>query len=64
MAQGYAVMDEYELAMDWLENAVARGYIGYPHFAQHGVIWRRLDGNPRFRTLLEEVRREWERFEP
>ena len=64
MAECYAFIDEQDLALDWLENAVERGFINYPFLANHSKIFRTLDGNPRFGELLSRVRTAWEQFEP
>jgi serine/threonine protein kinase len=63
IAQCYALMGEHGRAIDWLENAVDRGYIDHPYFAEHGATWRRLGGNARFQALLDKVKPLWERFE-
>jgi serine/threonine protein kinase len=62
IADCYTFIDERELALDWIENAVDRGCINYPFWAKHNRIVRRLDGDPRFEKLLEKVKREWDAF--
>ena len=64
MAECYALADQHDAAIDWLENATQRGFIHYPYFSKHSKIFRRLDGNPRFQGLLDKIRTAWEQFDP
>ena len=64
VAARYALIDEEERAIDWLENASDRGFIHYPFLAEHSRVFRKLDDNPRFQRLLNKVRAAWEQFEP
>jgi hypothetical protein len=34
----YALLDEREQALDWLENAVNRGWTNYPDLKQHSSL--------------------------
>jgi tetratricopeptide (TPR) repeat protein len=52
-----------ETALDWLENAVNRGFINYPLVAKHDPFLKTLRGQPRYEALMERVRHEWESFE-
>ena len=63
VGESYAFAREQELAIDWLENAFARGFMNYPYLSQHSRILRTLDDNPRFQELLGRVRTAWEKFE-
>jgi hypothetical protein len=58
----YAFVNETERALDWLENAVQRGFIHYPFLSRPDVVYARLRGNPRFDALLERVKSAWARF--
>ncbi len=64
MGECYAFIGEEDLAIDWLENAFERGFINYPYLSKHSKIFRRLDDNTRFQTLLARVRTAWEQLEP
>jgi TolB-like protein/tRNA A-37 threonylcarbamoyl transferase component Bud32/cytochrome c-type biogenesis protein CcmH/NrfG len=64
MAIIYAIVDEREQALDWLENAVNRGFINYPFMSEHDPIFARFRSAPRFQRLMVRVKGEWERFEP
>jgi non-specific serine/threonine protein kinase len=59
----YAILDEREQALDWLENAVNRGWINYPYLSEYDPFLAKLRGDPRFQELMVRVKGEWERFE-
>jgi serine/threonine protein kinase/Tfp pilus assembly protein PilF len=63
VAHGYAMLDEKECAVDWLENAAKRGFINYPFLNEHDYIINNLREQPRFKKFMERVKREWEDFE-
>jgi tetratricopeptide (TPR) repeat protein len=52
-----------ETALDWLENAVERGFMHYPMLAEQDPFLAKLRGLPEYEALLERVKREWEEFE-
>jgi hypothetical protein len=54
---------ESELALDWLDNTVNRGFIPHPYFRDHEPFFGKLRGDQRFEALMERVKREWEPFE-
>jgi hypothetical protein len=49
--------------LDWLENAVDRGFICYPFLNEYDPFLERIRGEERFRQLMKRVKREWEEFE-
>lgn len=51
-----------EESLDWLENAVKRGFINYP-FMQCDPFLDNIRGEERFRKLMEWAKYEWEHFE-
>jgi non-specific serine/threonine protein kinase len=53
---------KYE-ALDWLENAVHKGFINYPFISEHDPFLKNIRSEPRFKKLMERVKREWENFE-
>ena len=63
LADFYAMLDEREQALDWLENAVNRGFINYPYLSEYDPFLAKLRGDPRFQKLMVRVKGEWERFE-
>jgi serine/threonine protein kinase/tetratricopeptide (TPR) repeat protein len=63
LASALALIGEKEEALDWLENAVNRGFINYPFLAEKDPWLGSIRGEARFKKLLERVKYEWEHFE-
>ncbi len=63
MAHGYALIDEKEKALDWLENAINRGFIAYPFLSKHDFFLENIRGEERFHNLMERIKYEWETFD-
>jgi len=63
VADGYAMLDEREPALEWLEHAVSRGLANYPYLSEYDPFVARLRSEPRFQTLMVRVKGEWKRFE-
>jgi tetratricopeptide (TPR) repeat protein len=63
-ADCFALVNEREAAMDFLERAVEFGFINLPWLSQHEPFLATLRGEPRFARLMERVRGAWEAFEP
>ena len=59
LAQGFALMNMDDAAIDWLAVAVDRGFINYPFLAQHDPFFAPFRENPRLARLLETVRERW-----
>ena len=59
----YAMLEDKEPTLKWLETAVDRGLINYPFFYNHDPFLAKLHGEPRFKKLMERVKYEWEHFE-
>ncbi|MCX6633839.1 MAG: tetratricopeptide repeat protein, partial [Acidobacteria bacterium] len=60
----FALVNERDRALRWLEHWVDRGSINYPMLAHGDPLLQPLRGEPRFQRLLDRVRPEWERFVP
>jgi non-specific serine/threonine protein kinase len=58
-----SLLDEKKEALDWLENAVDRGFLNYPMMAERDPFLANIRGEERFKKLMERVKSEWERFE-
>ena len=58
-----ALAQQDELALDWLGTAVEQGFVNHPLLTQFDPFLQRLHGDPRFETLMERVKREWEAFD-
>jgi TolB-like protein len=59
----YALSGMKDEALDWLENAVHKGFINYPFISEHDPFLKNIRSEPRFKKLMERVKREWENFE-
>ena len=59
----FTLLGEEKEALDWLENAVNRGFINYPLLAEKDPWLANLRGEPRFKKLMKQVKYEWEHFE-
>ncbi|HDT14193.1 MAG TPA: zinc-ribbon domain-containing protein [Candidatus Aminicenantes bacterium] len=63
LASFYSYLGDIDESLGWLENAVDRGFVNYPFLSEHDRLLASVRGEPRFKTLMERVRREWESFE-
>jgi TolB-like protein/predicted Ser/Thr protein kinase len=61
-AVSVALLGEKKQALDWLQNAVDRGFWNYP-FLEKDPLLKNLRGESRFKTILEQARKEWESIE-
>ena len=62
VAECYAVAGAQEEALDWLENAVTRGFVNYPYLSASRTF-RSLYGSPRFEQLSARVKTTWEEMQ-
>jgi tetratricopeptide (TPR) repeat protein len=58
----YAMLNEREQAMDWLEIAARRGFINYPYLAAGDSFIDNIRAEPRFSKFIKRVKNEWESF--
>jgi len=63
MAHAYALIGEKEKALDWLENAVDRGFIAYPFLNEHDPFLENVRKEERYKKLMERIKYEWETFD-
>lgn len=63
MASAYALINEKELALDWLDMAIRLGYRNYPFFSIHDPFLENIREEARFKEMMKEIRRDWESFE-
>ena len=63
LAQSFAMVNENEKALLWLEYAVNRGFINYPFLAEYDPTLENIRKEPRFKKLMKRVKKEWENFE-
>ena len=64
LGQGFAMLDEKDEAVRWLQTAAEKGFINYPFWAEHDPLLENLRGYQGFDRLLEEVKSRWQGFEP
>lgn len=62
-AGGYALINENEEALRWLEHAISKGTICYPYLSEKDPFLENIRGEKRFKELMKHVKREWENFE-
>jgi hypothetical protein len=58
MAEGYALLGENDAAIEWLTNAVDRGFLAWEFLAHHDWFFDGIRDDSRFTALLERVARE------
>jgi len=63
MAESYALIDEKEDSIEWVEEGVRNHCINYPFLNQHDSFLENIRGEERFKKLMERVKHEWENFE-
>ncbi|MCX6567053.1 MAG: hypothetical protein NTW38_11650 [Candidatus Aminicenantes bacterium] len=63
MAESYALINEKNEAIDWLENGVKSGFINYPFLMEYDPFLSNILSEERFMRLMERVKYEWEHFE-
>jgi serine/threonine protein kinase/tetratricopeptide (TPR) repeat protein len=61
-AMCYAVAGEHDVALDWLEKAIPRGYFNYPYLRSHDVFLASLRGHPRYERVMSDIKSTWEAF--
>jgi TolB-like protein len=59
----YALIDEKEQSLKWVERLIEKGWINYPLLNEIDPFLEIIRGEPRFKKLLERVKHEWENFE-
>jgi tetratricopeptide (TPR) repeat protein len=63
VATAYALLNEREEALRWLEHAIDIGFINYPWLAERDRWLENLRGEEDFKELMMRVKKEWEEFE-
>ncbi|MCP4727102.1 MAG: protein kinase, partial [bacterium] len=62
-ASTYALIDDKEEALKWLEQANNKGWINYPLFNEIDPFLENIRQEPRFKKLMKRVKHEWENFD-
>lgn len=63
MASIYSLIKERDKSLEWLENAVNRGFINYPMLNDYDPLLEDIRGEERFKKLMERTKLAWENFE-
>ena len=63
LAQSFALINEYEKALYWIEYTVSRGFINYPFLSEYDHTLENIRGEEQFKNLMKRVKHEWEKFE-
>jgi hypothetical protein len=63
MGECFALIDEKELAIHWVEDATQWGFINYNYLNERAPFLENIRGEERFQKLMEEVKYKWENFE-
>jgi non-specific serine/threonine protein kinase len=63
VAQAFALVGESARAVDWLENAVARGFCNYPLIAERDPLLAGIRGDAGFHKLALGAKEKWQAFE-
>jgi eukaryotic-like serine/threonine-protein kinase len=64
VADCFALVNESETAIDFLERAVEFGFINAPWLSKYEPFLANLRGEPRFGRLMERVTKAWGAFQP
>ncbi len=62
IAQCYALLNNQEQAMRWLNRSVSRGLIHHPFLSQKDPLLENLRASPSFHELMRTVKQQWETF--
>lgn len=63
VAQAWALAEEQDESLRWLQIAFERGFIHYPMLSRFDPILGSLRGDARYAQITEAAREAWERFE-
>jgi tetratricopeptide (TPR) repeat protein len=56
IADFYSYMKRKEVALDWLEHAITRGFTNYPLFEKYDPFLENIRDEPRFKNLMSKVK--------
>jgi non-specific serine/threonine protein kinase len=59
----YALLNEKEKALEWLQRAISLGYCNYPLLSRYDPFLDNIRGEERFKQLMGKVKRKWEQFD-
>jgi hypothetical protein len=62
MAEAYALIDENEKALDWLENSITRGFVNYKFLSSIDPYFKQIQDEERFARLMKRAKYESDNF--
>ncbi len=63
IAASFALIEERDKALNWLTNAIDRGFVNSPFLNAYDPFLEKIRSEERFKKLMERVKYEWENFE-
>ncbi|MCU0454960.1 MAG: hypothetical protein MUE74_01560 [Bacteroidales bacterium] len=63
MGAVYSYVGDRDKSLEWLENAVNRGFINYQMLNEYDPLLINIRGEEKYRKLMERVKYEWENLE-
>jgi TolB-like protein/class 3 adenylate cyclase len=63
LAQAFSLLGETQPSVQWLENAVARGFSNYPIIAQLDPLLEGVRGDAGFQRVARTAKEKWQGFE-
>ena len=63
IAEIYATIGDRDLALEWLEHSITRGYVPWPFFSRYDPLLAPIRDDPRFAALMERCRAAWETYQ-
>ncbi len=62
IAECYSLINEKNVAIDWIGYGVKSGFINYPFLMEYDIFLANIRSEERFQKLMEGVKYEWENF--
>ncbi len=63
MASLYSYINDRDKSLEWLENAVNRGFINFKMLSEYDPLLENIRGDERYKDLMKRVKYEWENLE-
>jgi non-specific serine/threonine protein kinase len=62
-AQCYALLEDSQSALTWIEKARLKGFINYPMISRWDPLLASVRHTAKFDELVDHIREQWETFE-
>jgi non-specific serine/threonine protein kinase len=63
LADCYALLDQQDLALFWLQKGIDKGFLNYPMIGRWDPLLANVRHHAGFPKLLQQLRGLWEKFE-